>query len=200
MNNKELYKQAFGALHASEAVSLSAGKAAGGKTFRPARKLVMLCACTALALGLAVTAYAAGEQILSYVFGWGSNVRIVDGIDRDGQYYHNVYVQTDALTEPVVLENGKMIFIVNGESLDITDKVSQTKAFVYEYGDADGHTHLWLVGLNSGELANYGYAEYIKRADGTWIGGYSARVNCGENGGTSAVWLESAKQELHIGW
>ena len=200
MNNKELYKQAFGVLHASGAVSLSKEKPPEKKVFRPARKLVLLCACTALALGFAVTAYAAGEQILSYVFGWGSNVRIVDGIDRNGEYYHSVYVRTDAMTEPVALQNGKMIFLVNGESLDITDKVSQTEAFVYEYDDADGNTHLWLVGLNSGELANYGYAEYIKRADGTWIGGYSARVNGGENGTTSAVWLESAKQEQHIEW
>lgn len=46
MNNGELYKQAFGALHAPDTVSLTAGKGAERKTFRPARRLVLVCACT----------------------------------------------------------------------------------------------------------------------------------------------------------
>ena len=55
MNNGELYKQAFGALHAPDTVLLTAEKGAERKTFRPARRLVLVCACTVLALGLDVT-------------------------------------------------------------------------------------------------------------------------------------------------
>ena len=49
MNNGELYKQAFGALHAPDTVSLTAEKGAERKTFRPRRRLVLVCACTVLA-------------------------------------------------------------------------------------------------------------------------------------------------------
>ena len=82
MNNGELYKQAFGALHAPDTVSLTAGKGAERKTFRPARRLVLVCACTVLALGLAVTAYARGGLILGHVFGWGNNMEVTTGIDE----------------------------------------------------------------------------------------------------------------------
>ena len=42
MNNGELYKQAFGTLHAPDTVSLTAGKRAERKTFRPGRRLVLV--------------------------------------------------------------------------------------------------------------------------------------------------------------
>lgn len=77
---------------------------------------------------------------------------------------------------------------------------SQTKSFPYEYLDEEGNTHLWLVGLNSDALSDYGYAEYIKDTNGLWVGGYSARVNIEPNGHTSAQWLETAKKELGIPW
>ena len=200
MTNKELYKQAFGALPAPEHISLTAEKQAEGRAFRPARRLCLVCACTVLALGLAVTAYACGGQILGHVFGWGNNMEITIGIDENGESYSEACLHTDSLTEPVEWRSGRMIFIVNNESIDITDKISETEAFRYEYTDADGSTHLWLIGLNSADIKNYGYAEYIKRADGTWLGGYSARVNIEENGRTSAVWFETAKEQLNIPW
>ena len=77
---------------------------------------------------------------------------------------------------------------------------SQTMSFRYEYLDEEGNTHLWLVGLNSDALSDYGYAEYIKDTNGLWVGGYSARVNIEPNGHTSAQWLETAKKELGIPW
>lgn len=200
MNNGELYKQAFGALRAPEHISLTAEKEAGRKTFRPARKLVLVCACAVLALGLAVTAYAGGGQIFGHVFGWGNNMEITTGIDENGESYNEVCLHTENLTPPVVRRGGRVIFIVNNESIDITDELSPTKAFRYDYTDTDGNTHVWLLGLISDDPANCGYAEYIKRADGTWLGGYSAGVYLDADGRSSALWLESAKQELNIDW
>ena len=200
MNNGELYKQAFGTLHAPDTVSLTAGKRAERKTFRPARRLVLVCACTVLALGLAVTAYARGGLILGHVFGWGNNMEITTGIDENGESYNEVRLHTENLTPPVVQRGGRMIFIVNNESIDITGELSPTKAFRYDYTDTDGNTHVWLVGLVSDDTANYGYAEYIKRSDGTWLGGCSVGVSLDADGRSSALWLESAKQELNIRW
>ena len=200
MSNKELYKQAFGALHAPGGISPAAENPAKEKVFRPARRLGLACACTALLLGFAVTAYACGGQLLSHVFGWGNNMEITTGIDENGESYNEVRLHTENLTSPVMQRGGRMIFIVNNESIDITGELSQTKAFRYDYTDTDGNTHVWLLGLISDDPSNCGYAEYIKRADGTWLGGYSAGVSLDENGRSSALWLETAKQELNINW
>ena len=70
-----------------------------------------------------------------------------------------VYVMTGNLTEPVKIENGRLIFIVNNENIDISDMVSTTTAFRYAYTDDDGLIHEWVVGMNGEEPEHYGYAE-----------------------------------------
>ena len=127
MNNGELYKQAFGALRAPDTISLTAEKGAERKTFRPGRRLVLVCACTVLALGLAVTAYARGGLILGHVFGWGNNMEVTTGIDENGESYNEVRLHTENLTPPVVQRGGRMIFIVNNESIDITGELSRRR-------------------------------------------------------------------------
>lgn len=196
MNNRELYKQAFGALHGPDTISLDKGY----KKSRPVGRAVAVCACAVMIFALAVTAYAHGEQVLKRILGWGNNMEVTVGIDEQGEEFSQVAVHTDHLTDPVVLQDGKMLFVVNGERLDITDWVSQVKSFRYEYLDKEGNTHLWLVGLNSEDLENFGYAEYIKGADGAWAAGYSARVNIEADGKTNAQWLEISKKELNIPW
>ena len=37
-------------------------------------------------------------------------------------------------------------------------------------------------------------------SDGTWLGGCSVGVSLDADGRSSALWLESAKQELNIHW
>ena len=66
--------------------------------------------------------------------------------------------------------------------------------------DDDGNEHLWLIGLNTDDVNNYGYAEYLKNADGLWIGGYSARVNILPDGTSEAKWLQLSKEEFQIPW
>ena len=70
--------------------------------------------------------------------------------------------------------------------------------FTYQYVDNQGITHDWVVGLNSENIENYGYAEYLKTD--TWQGGYSARVNINSDGTTDARWLESWKTENDCPW
>ena len=199
MTNKESYKQAFGVLHAPEAISLEV-KMDRKKVFKPTRKLVSVCICVALICALGVTAYAYGEKIISRIPGWGNNFEITQKIDENGESISESILYTDRLTDPVIIKDGRMIFIVNNESIDITDQVSEKEAFQYEYTDKEGNTHFWCVGLNSGDLNNFGYAEFIKGSNGEWAGGYSARVNTEADGSTSAQWLESAKSELSIPW
>lgn len=189
MNNRDKYKKAFSVLHASdstdwEAIMEQKAKKKHGKT---AMKLVLLAAVVCL---MTVTASADSVRQL---FGWGGNMRIDQY--EDGA---EVRIFTEKLTEPVEIRDGRMYFIVNGEDMDITDQVSQTKAFTYSYEDAQGVTHIWVLGLNSEELEHYGYAEYLKTD--TWQGGYSARVNSNADGTTEAQWLEVWKAENDCPW
>ena len=189
MNNRDKYKKAFSVLHASkttdwEAIMEQKTKKKYGKT---AVRLILIAAAVCL---MTVTVSADSVRQL---LGWGGNMEITQYDDGA-----EVRIFTDNLTEPVEFRGGRMYFIVNGENIDITDQVSQTKAFTYSYEDAQGVTHMWVVGLNSEELENYGYAEYLKTD--TWQGGYSARVNINADGTTEAQWLEIWKAENDCPW
>lgn len=199
MTNKEKYKQAFSVLHTSENITLEENMNIK-KTFRPSRKLVALCACVAMMLALGVTAYAYGGEIISRIFGWGNNFEITQEINETGEITTTSILHTDNLADPIVFSDGKMLFVVNDESIDITNQISQSEPFRYEYTDEEGNTHFWIVGLNSDEIENYGYAEYIRKPTGEWAGGYSARVNIESDGSTTAQWLEIGKSELNIPW
>ena len=199
MTNKEKYKQAFSVLHASENITLEENRNMK-KSFRPPRKLGTVCVCAAMILALGVAAYAYGIEVSHRILGWGNNFEITQGFDENGENTTVPVLHTDNLTDPVVVTEGKMLFVVNDEKIDITSQISQSEAFRYEYTDDEGNTHFWFVGLNSDEMENYGYAEYIKDSAGEWAGGYSARVNIEADGSTSAQWLETAKSDLNIPW
>lgn len=155
-----------------------------GKT---AVRLILIAAVVCL---MTVTVSADSVRQL---FGWGGNMEVTQYDDGA-----EVRIFTDNLTEPVEIRDGRMFFIVNGENIDITDQVSQTKAFTYQYVDNQGITHDWVVGLNSENIENYGYAEYLKTD--VWQGGYSARVNINADGTTEAQWLEIWKAENDCPW
>ena len=159
-----------------------------------------VCTCCLAMFGVGATVYAHNYQIINKIFGWGNNLEITQEVDENGETSSISILHTDNLTEPVKIDDGKIYFIVNDEKIDITDKISETTAFEYEYTDDEGNTHIWLVGLNSDNIKDYGYAEYIKNIDGDWTGGYSARVNIESDGKTNAEWLENAKSEKTIPW
>lgn len=189
MNNRDKYKKAFSVLHASKTTDWEA--IMEYNTQRKHKKTVVKLLLLAAAISLMTVTVSADS--VRQLFGWGGNMEITDhgnGVE--------IVVNTDELTEPVEIRNGRMYFIVNGENLDITDQVSQTKAFTYSYEDAQGVTHIWVLGLNSEELEHYGYAEYLKTD--TWQGGYSARVNSNADGTTEAQWLEIWKAENDCPW
>lgn len=189
MNNRDKYKKAFAVLHASTQTDWEALMEQKTKK-KYAKTTVRLILIAAVVCLMTVTVSADSVRQL---FGWGGNMEITQ--HDDGA---EVRIFTDNLTEPVEIRDGRMFFIVNGENIDITDQVSQTKAFTYQYVDEQGVTHMWVVGLNSEELENYGYAEYLKTD--TWQGGYSARVNINADGTTEAQWLEIWKAENNCPW
>ena len=154
------------------------------------RRLLTLTAALVLLLVLSVSAYAAGRSR----FGWGGNLELRTEQTADGEESVAI-LHTDDLTEPVIFEDGRMLFIVNGERIDITDQASETRAYLYSYTDEEGVLHCWAVGKNSPELTHYGYAEFLYQEGEGWLGGYVARTDNNE-----APWLDSAKAELGVPW
>lgn len=189
-------KAAFEPLHASPTVLTEVCKMTEEKKSHFSQKNIrplLVAAC--LALALCITAYSAG--VVEQIWGWSGNMEIQTDRENGNQ---TVILHTDALTEPVAFVNGRMIFLVNGELLDITDCVSQTEPFSYRYEDEEGLTHIWLVGLVGNSLEHYGYAEYIQDAEQNWLGGYSARINSRADGTTEAEWLNLWKEENACPW
>ena len=85
----------------------------------------------------------------------------------------------------------------NGENIDITEQVSEDRAFTYKYTDGQGITHYLIVG---GAPETFGYAEFMREETGTqeWISGYSSSGKVGES--INPDWLKNAKAELGIPW
>ena len=154
---------------------------------RSRKRLLTLALAAALLLALGVAAYSAG-----LVFsGWGGNMEI-HSEQTEGGIENTVYVYTENMTQPVSFEDGRMIFVVNGERIDITERVSETVPFIYQYTDEEaGVIHYWIIGKNGPELEHYGFAEYLQPTDGEWTGGYVARTDNNE-----APWLYAAWEEL----
>ena len=150
------------------------------------KRILTLALAAALMLSLGIAAYSAGQTVL----GWGGNMEI-RAEKTEGGVETSVYVHTENLTEPVSFENGRMYFIVNDEHIDITDLVSETEPYIYQFADEEGVLHDWIIGKNGSELENYGYAEYLSPSESDWTAGYVARTN-----GNTAPWLDRAKEEL----
>ncbi len=154
---------------------------------RSKKRLLTLALAAAVILALGAAAYSAG-----LVFsGWGGNMEI-HSEQTEGGIENTIYVHTENMTQPVSFEDGRMIFVVNDEHIDITEQISETVPFIYRYTDEEtGIIHYWIVGKNGPEPEHYGFAEYLRPIEGEWTGGYVARTD-----GNMAPWLEEAWEEL----
>ena len=195
MSEFKEYKNYMDQIHAPASLYTEVWKMTIEKETKQARHYcrpaLILAAAVVLLLAVSLTAYAMGPSL----FGWGGNFEVRR--DEQGEAMEAV-LHTEKLTEPVRFEEERMIFIVNGEELDITDQVSETQAFTYQYTDAEGITHGWLVGKNGPEPTNYGYGEYLATDKG-WFTGYTARVNLDPDSDGPA-WLRNGKAELGVTW
>ena len=149
------------------------------------KRFLTFALAAALILALGITAY--GGRVL---FGWGGNMEIRSEQTSSG-IENTVYVHTENMTQPVSFEDGRMVFVVNDEHIDITDQVSETEPYIYHYADEEGVIHYWIIGKNGPEPEHYGFAEYLQPSDGVWTAGYVARTN-----NNTAPWLEKAWETL----
>ena len=188
---QELLLKAFGDIDESfiseayRPIPADASGTSGRIVHMKKRRIITFALAAALMLALGMTAYA-GRTL----FGWGGNMEI-QATKTDGGVEAAVYVHTENLTEPVSFEDGRMYFVVNDEHTDITDLVSETEPYIYQYTDEEGNVHYWIIGKNGPELEHYGFAEYLQPHEGDWTAGYVARTN-----NNSAPWLDNAIEEL----
>lgn len=144
------------------------------------------------------TVYAyTGSGLLSRVMSWAGNAIFTQGTDAEGNAVGTASLDTLNMTAPAVYRDGHLWFTANGENIDITDEVSETRAYVYDYTDGEGIRHYLIVG---GAPETFGYAEFLYDAtkDPGWIGGYFTSGKVGET--INPDWLEKAKEELGIPW
>lgn len=196
MNEAERYKRAFSVLHASEDINMEVIMNSKRKNIS-VKKTAALALAAALILALCVSAYAVGEEVINYVLGWGGKAVIAINVNSDGNEVCSASLSLENSTEPVQIEEGRMYFIVNNEHLDITDDVKDGQPFTYTFVDSEGCTRHFIIGLNSAELENYGYAEFIRYSDGNWAGGYGTNTSIGDE---ASPWLEIGKKKLELPW
>lgn len=98
--------------------------------------------------------------------------------------------------------DGKMYFSVDGQYIDITDKTSMERPYIYTYVDDAQVEHLLIIG---GVPENFGVCEFYRDATNKekswngWIGGYSE--NYYDNQNESAYpWVAAGWEELDIPW
>ncbi len=178
--------RAMNGIHKEDVVTAGNIYMNGKSTHRSGRRLLTLALAAALVLALGVAAYSTGLRFS----GWGGNMEI-QSEQTAGGIENTVYVHTENMTQPVRFEDGRMIFIVNGEHIDITDQVSESEPYIYQYTDEGGVIHYWIIGKNGPEPEHYGFAEYLHPLDGEWTIGYVARTD-----GNTAPWLAAAWEEL----
>ena len=153
-------------------------------------RLFPLVAAVILILAIGMVTYAAKPSL----FGWGGNFEV-----RDTGHGTESVLHTDSLVDPVEVEDGRLWFIVNGEHIDITDEISETEPFLYEYTDEGGVIHYWLIGKNGPELENWGYGEYLYKPEENWMAGYSARTNLDPDS-EGPAWLEKGREQINFYW
>lgn len=89
----------------------------------------------------------------------------------------------------VTARAGRLYFTLNGQQTDITDKCSTDTYFRYDYTDADHITHVIVIG---GTADDYGYAEYLYDADGTYI------FNNMNVSSDTPAWFVNAEKDLGV--
>ena len=156
------------------------------------RRIITFALAAVLVIAMGATALAASP----YIFGWANNL-VIDTTGGEGTLAQGT-LSLEEMTEPVEFVNGRMIFIVNGEHIDITDVVSESEAFMYEYTDDGGITHYWMVGLTGPEMENYGYGEFLYKPGSGWVGGQGH--NHVAHDGETAEWFVNGKAELNVPW
>ena len=159
---------------------------------RPAGTLI----AAALICIFSVTTFAYGSHVIENIHHLITGGTIEQGIDAEGNKYSAGTVDISDTSAPIELRNdGRLYLVVNNENIDITDKCSYTKPYIYECTGEDGLRHCFIVG---GDLDAIGWSEFIFDTNGLPIGGSSSFGT--SKGSDDAPWFNIAKETLGLPW
>lgn len=166
------------------------------------KQLATLAAVLALVLCISPEARAAVNRIVRYAFPQ-SRITIYEETDAQGNVVGITAVDTEA--PPFAqLREGRLMFLGNGETIDITDQITEDNPYIYSYVDDYGLTHYMAVGY-SGSIENYGIYEFIREVtEGQanwegWVTGTGRNFLSTETE-TRYPWVDIVWQELNIPW
>lgn len=157
------------------------------------RRTGTLLVAALLICTLSVSALAYGGVQIYQLLTGGS---VEMGQNKDGGYYASGSVDTDHVISPVEYrEDGRLYLTINGENRDITDEVTYTIPYIYEFMAEDGLRHSIIIG---GELDAIGWSEFIWDENGIAVFGHSYFAT--PDGSDDAPWLEAGEEKLNLPW
>lgn len=130
----------------------------------------------------------------------GSVVSYAGVIDNSTNAIVDGIWSTPNMKEPVTVEDGRLIFIANGEHLDITDLCSEDEAYVYVLQDNTGIQHYFIIG---GTPETCGYQIFIQNPSeeyGGWICGASVGAVTRSSGWHIRGWVYDGKEKVGHPW
>lgn len=115
-------------------------------------KVSRLLLCAALSAGCVLLAAMGTERLLPLLSGG----RLV--IQPDGSW--SATNVGGEVQDPIVLEDGRLWFVANGERLDLTELVDGETSYIYTFTGEGSHlTHYVAVG---GTVEDFGWAEWLR--------------------------------------
>ena len=145
----------------------------------PTKKLIAVLVAAIIILSLTTAfALAYGSQIIQ-MLGGGQIV-----VESSGNSHSVSMTISEAEPNPVDVRDGRVYFVLDGSSKDITSYCTESTYYQYEYIADNGYRHVFIVG---GAPDNLGWAEFI------WDGG-------GNPFASNAVFPPSADFDLKPEW
>lgn len=142
----------------------------------------------------------AGETLVEE-FHLLDNTLVRCAVKDDDQHSHPTYMYSVDIIDIFSSEDGRLYFIGNGEHEDITDLISEDKAYVYSYIHPERNTVHYIIA--GGGTDDFGYAELFTAHEARPSGclhGYNCFNERNESDEFSAYkpWLSNAIEELDI--
>lgn len=171
------------------------------KLFKMNRAAIAITAFLICLLSITTVAYAATNgQIFDYVYSFfsGGGIRYEEG--ENGESATVVTSGGDDGAAPAVMENGRLYFVVAGNRVDITDRISEEKPFLFEVTDNQGIIHKYIIGGLPQE-EHFGYQEFLFDEKGDCLGSsgcYGSQIKevVEESSIEDIPWLKNGKKQL----
>lgn len=141
-----------------------------------------------------------------------SGQEVIQGVNEKGEGYGSVQGPTGVYPSWLQDVDGRLYFVCNGESIDITDLISTEEPFTYAYTNPKGiRCHMAVGRVNDGPYTgmedNVGWAVWYRNMNEAVEGErYTGWISGSSNGHWNNAldeefgWHEKAQQEFDIPW